>query len=1117
MSNDQISRGYAFEVLNEDVAGVDLFEDQTHAHVSKNLFNLIKSTKKGATIGLEGGWGSGKSTVINLLSGELSKDKSEKTIFFMFDAWAHDGDPLRRIFLESFIQTIRDTYPSNDDNKLTAILNQITGRKKVVNITAKKSTSRLGKYLTVSALFIPFGSALLGKVKLEKISTSFSQLINGVTSPYWSFIIGLIFNLLPIFVIAYWLIWGDEAEGKEKLWFFQRKSWDFFQTESTENSTQDITEDGERTSIEFQSFFEQITLHALNHCGVERIVLVIDNLDRVDPQHAKNIWSTLQTFFQKRSKSVSCQAEDWEKKLWFIIPFDRAGFMKIWSANSSSEDAGTNSISSSFLKKCFQIIAQVPSPVLSAWPAYLNKNINFALASWPQKEQEIVFETFRKFASKLDESPTPRDIKVAINQIGLLGMRWGGIMSTEAICLYAQYRQTFGESEFRSALLSSELPGSYVSDSDVTDLKMELAGMLFGVEKKKGAQLLLGPILKRKMQEGDGAAIATLEEDNGHAFWIVWESVRNDFLPQPGHEPKYIVAVVAAIYGGLISKRSKIGVEITRTLTAWKQSVNSWDFDAIDYSIPTYELAKLSNNEIEVFNWSVGIYERESKVFVKEIDSNKITERAFKNFEKFRNVLIENGCKLETVSHDGLDSTKWIVWLDKLNKSGVSLPEILPGKDAISKISVNTFASLGSIDKTSLKALYQTFSVVPLSNEWEDVSRNIIAWIAFPQREQNIHEIYQLILMIVGNCKTSIVNSVVEALKNIEFWSVSKQEDFGSQIYLPMLAAIAFGKDVLDEDVVGPYVRKYWCDEKNDNQVEEAYKTLNYAKQGLVIWRMARDEENALAWQIISRYGKGELSSYPTGLIYIADYSFLDDDELRDIVSDLCEFGGFDSLLPKIAEDPAKYHLCIYAVSMYGSNSAKAKIRTILSDLSREVWDKSFNEPNKLLQCGEAFGYKYTEAFKKYFFSALEGAKISDLNWSRFDELIDKISDKAIFQEEFVKKFLETEGDNLVGSSFTAIKKHLNIGINKVDATKLMQKLCQWIDKDDREKIDWLLSTEFSMSISPLEGLEERVNEKLRSTTEQEVKDRLGSVVKKFGLTIRPQLSDQSVEENQPG
>jgi len=75
-----------------------------HARVAKTIAEMIQSSgeRGGKMIGLEGGWGAGKTTVINLLQNQL-KPYSDITVF-SFDAWAHEGDPLRRTFLESMIR-----------------------------------------------------------------------------------------------------------------------------------------------------------------------------------------------------------------------------------------------------------------------------------------------------------------------------------------------------------------------------------------------------------------------------------------------------------------------------------------------------------------------------------------------------------------------------------------------------------------------------------------------------------------------------------------------------------------------------------------------------------------------------------------------------------------------------------------------------------------------------------------------------------------------------------------------------------------------------------------------------------------------------------------------------
>ena len=94
-------------VLTDDAEIKDGSKNQTHENIAENLYNLISDNNTpGLTIGLEGKWGSGKSTVIKILSEKLKANQD--TFIFYIDTWAHEGDPLRRIFLESFVEGVEE-------------------------------------------------------------------------------------------------------------------------------------------------------------------------------------------------------------------------------------------------------------------------------------------------------------------------------------------------------------------------------------------------------------------------------------------------------------------------------------------------------------------------------------------------------------------------------------------------------------------------------------------------------------------------------------------------------------------------------------------------------------------------------------------------------------------------------------------------------------------------------------------------------------------------------------------------------------------------------------------------------------------------------------------------
>src|SRR6185437_3779744 len=91
----------------------DEFRGHPHQRVADAVASVILSNEGGRAIGLEGTWGSGKSTVIELVrtrlaKHELSNPTARKSSFFVFDTWAHQSDPLRRVFLEELIRCLED-------------------------------------------------------------------------------------------------------------------------------------------------------------------------------------------------------------------------------------------------------------------------------------------------------------------------------------------------------------------------------------------------------------------------------------------------------------------------------------------------------------------------------------------------------------------------------------------------------------------------------------------------------------------------------------------------------------------------------------------------------------------------------------------------------------------------------------------------------------------------------------------------------------------------------------------------------------------------------------------------------------------------------------------------
>jgi len=144
-------------LLDDSPSDTDSFG--AHSRVARAIEELVKSdTPGGKVLGLQGGWGSGKTTVTRLLRARLSADENHG--FISFDTWAHEGDPLRRTFLEYTIEGLMEPGWVQEA-KWQKNLDEIACRRTETTRKTIPKPTALGKWFALSVLLVPFGSALL--------------------------------------------------------------------------------------------------------------------------------------------------------------------------------------------------------------------------------------------------------------------------------------------------------------------------------------------------------------------------------------------------------------------------------------------------------------------------------------------------------------------------------------------------------------------------------------------------------------------------------------------------------------------------------------------------------------------------------------------------------------------------------------------------------------------------------------------------------------------------------------------------------------------------------------------------------------------------------------------
>ncbi|MCX2793848.1 KAP family NTPase [Microbulbifer thermotolerans] len=1099
---------YDFSILHEKVSENDAFKDKTHEKAALNIHKVIESSQSAVTIGLEGGWGSGKSTVVNLLRKKLSQSK-KKTLVYLFDAWAHDGDPLRRIFLEGLID---EMDPEAKDFHLQEIRNKISGNKKTVNIKTKKSASWLGGLLSVSAIFVPLGAALLSAIDYSTIyGFSFDRNIHW---PFWS---GLILTLSPLWVLISWRFLSKDNEDKRKRFFLGKKDWDVFESSGEESIIQDVTEDGERTSIEFERFFGQIMNYSIgDNKKYHRALIVIDNLDRIEPEQTLSIWSILQTFFQYRSHGDENKSA-WQNKLWFLIPYDREGLSKVWQgigresdANSGSQDKWPdistnikekdNEITAdSFLEKCFQLVEEVPEPVLSSWAEYCQHCVEEALIGWPEESRAIVIDTYKRFESSLNKSPSPRQIQSFVNKVGMLGMRWGDSVSPEAIALYALIRRKRSERQLRAELLKSGLPDNYQTNNE-SELKAELTGILFGVDKNKGIQLLLEPEIREALGNSDSDKLSELIERHGEAFWIVWNAIRNSVLPTRNHVEDYRIAFTKAFCIGTKRYDHRISQDITHLVNEWKSKELKWELDKFDYKEPLKALVSVLKTQKEEFlDWLNKKVSEELNNCIRMFGEESFKEGTLYGIRSLMDYLEEVNNPISRMHYPSLNQTNWIAWLEKLKNLDLRFAEVLPDKNVMPEM-------IQSIDATNaggalLDTIIQTLEIYNQVNFYKFMCPKLTTWLVNQNHALGMNSVYGLLVKCYLSLGEESKKQIKESLENASCVKRINQESVDNMPSLIALFAIIYDHEIFNHNIPSN-INNFFQNTTNKETIGNVLSVLERNNSLGVVWELARSSKNKFALTAIRSSEDKRVYDVEDGAHYIDEYEWATEDELNGIINKLIAKNAFEEIKESYIEFPVNYAKCMAILFRHGGEYARKYIEEIIPKVKSASWKESFEAGSDLLSLISGKGnHEFKDGVWNFAQEDLTKSELNSDFWNNFKKVYEKLPDRDSVVEKIVKKYFELDADPFDDISFEAIISCISDHIlSKIDPLRIMDRVELWLSTNQWARLEWLSGHDIPLPDSVNESLALRLNDS-RSNFEEyaEIIEKLASI---YGVKI---------------
>ncbi len=331
-----------FEFLEEKAFAGDKKNNKLqfgHDKIVDTLKDIVLKSPQSFTIGLYGDWGTGKSTIVTSLKKELL---NEEIPLILFDVWKHEGDALRRTFLNTVVNDLESKYTSSylkkgfkiDDRNISSK----TVSEEFQSILKKKMLLHLAVILTFSAFillpFFIFWLVLKTFVDWDFTDSINAEVISGIFS----------LSLLPL---------------------FYKYINQFIQVKKVTKS-QDRFKDPHEFETEFKRILKEGFLKS-------KLVIAFDNLDRVSGAKAIEIISTIKTFLDPIDEEVK------NKDIIFIIPCDERAIKRHLqkTLNYSQDFKGQqyHQYAGEYLRKFFNTIVWIPDFYIHELEDYATKKL----------------------------------------------------------------------------------------------------------------------------------------------------------------------------------------------------------------------------------------------------------------------------------------------------------------------------------------------------------------------------------------------------------------------------------------------------------------------------------------------------------------------------------------------------------------------------------------------------------------------------------------------------------------------------------------------------------------------------------------------------------------------
>ncbi|MGH1576491.1 P-loop NTPase fold protein [Planktotalea sp.] len=477
-------------IIQDEPTKTDLFHGGGHERTAHSLSRAIVKFDDGdRAIGLDGSWGSGKSSVVEMAARKLKEQngKGKKTYhFFTFDIWKSQGSGFRRSYLEHFITWAKQNFPKKRPY-LDDIEKQIQGKTKEIETNNQPILDWYGVCVLVFLPFLPL-YYFWAKSAFDTINKNPElSLWNFLGTPPFLILLG--FLVITLVLAAYRI----EPKKGEKWWSSYRTSISrLLLISSRQHQDQKVVQrvrEIDPNDYEFHSTLREIL--SVVQTETDRVVVVLDNIDRLPRKEIKEYWALARSIF---SRTQGEHSSGKNADITAIVPYDR----KLIEANVNEDDDVeetegdlTSLASRELFSKTFDEILVVAPPVLSNAREFFADKLEEALPE--QVSADDRFRTYRIFCELLSVEggvTTPRQIVSFVNDLSSLYELQDGTYELPTVAAFIAHQDKLS---INPSILNSEngLNAKIARLTANPKLVEHLAAMVFNVDEELAFQILL--------------------------------------------------------------------------------------------------------------------------------------------------------------------------------------------------------------------------------------------------------------------------------------------------------------------------------------------------------------------------------------------------------------------------------------------------------------------------------------------------------------------------------------------------------------------------------------------------------------------------------------------------